>query len=296
MHSSIGTGTLAYTVGSKVMDARISSQDSMKKEAKSASVHIALDSSRSHLEHTAAQEEVQLPKITKAVTPDVALKTQFSELSGEFGSGRVSGVSNLSGPLYNISSPSAHGDEGAESEVSDFSFTNGDFIAEFPYLPTVNLFAKEDRKQEEVKTTRSFGKPSGNEGVDSPTIAGSLGAGAAQGEDIFNQGNAAELVDNVGMEVEKHVIYGSPIKFDDEPNHPQITAPAKGPNSAEKPPFLDVSPSLLDESQDAKSPGTGVLDFPYTLKNGKNEEKVADWRWTLHRIGMVASSSHITHT
>ncbi|CAI9777054.1 unnamed protein product [Fraxinus pennsylvanica] len=143
MHSSIGTGSLAYVVGSKVMDMRTSFKDDGIREDEDQSRHISeasadkvdnincvLDCNYTEKSHTCRRE-------SSGDSNDIV-----SVRASEQGAYDYSGLVPSSGS-YNFTSP-------AELEAEGPQYVTESYL-DFPPLPVTNLFEKSDKNKKEPR-------------------------------------------------------------------------------------------------------------------------------------------------
>ncbi|KAG0493207.1 hypothetical protein HPP92_004201 [Vanilla planifolia] len=136
MHSSIGTGTLAYAVGSKVMDMRTSSKYNDSKEAMTASGRASQDTTKSleafsDLNNNYIDTSFRLQKHKSSSSTEI--------FSARMSTGSATRYSSCTAPPYmeyNLS-------EEPETEMQEFQFASESFF-DFPPLPVTNLFQKVD--------------------------------------------------------------------------------------------------------------------------------------------------------
>lgn len=137
MHSSIGTGTLAYVVGSKVMDMRTASKCNDSKEAMPTNGRASQDTTN----NIEAYSDLNNGFMDTSYRHQKRKSSNSVELySVRRSSGSASRDSSCTAPTsleYNIS-------EKPETELHEFQYAV-DSLYDFPSLPVTNLFEKDER-------------------------------------------------------------------------------------------------------------------------------------------------------
>ncbi|URE32527.1 TBC domain containing protein [Musa troglodytarum] len=130
MHSSIGTGNLAYVVGSRVMDVRTLSKDNVNGKAVTTSEYAS---------HDAADKLDSYPDMDIDTT--YLYQKKSSDNSTDLASARMSTDS----AAFN------YGSRNSESEINELQY-DSESLFDFPPLPVTNLFKKNgDDKRESKK-------------------------------------------------------------------------------------------------------------------------------------------------
>ncbi|XP_042028259.1 small G protein signaling modulator 1-like isoform X1 [Salvia splendens] len=261
MHSSIGTGSLAYVVGSKVMDMRLSSQeerrdaeDQTERISKTKDVSCALDGSCTDKFDTCLKES----------SNDYGdlVSVRRSTMGGAYDSSSYP----PSPDPCNYSSPTAYGphdsDYGSESDL------------DFPALPFTNLFEDKNNKdgdavrfQDHTNSTRR----------------------KLRYEDdhmhSFQIENNADLIEELNS-----------LSSNDVSPHANSNGETILPDTRESPRSNDVE----CKGPKHKIRISDVPDIPAKYVNtaqggSANGDKVSEWLWTLHRIvvDVVRTDSHL---
>lgn len=248
MHASIGTGSLAYVVGSKVMDMRTPSKDDQKIEAK-------IELSTTNDSNGEAR---------KCCDRDDTCKASQQEGSSDWVD-LVSLRTSIDQPVYDSYSPESCSSPNL-GEVDESLYMNDSFF-DFPPLPVTNLFEKSEK-----------GKTS-CEGQDVNFSA--LPKLRFKDDRIHSFG----ISNNVDLVIESndqqplatfHPInsnFGIVSTFEDEPKL-LLDSPASDPQVVNQLRISDVpEPAMIRTS----------------ISQGKlsNEDRVSEWLWTLHRIGIL---------
>ncbi|KAJ6366561.1 hypothetical protein OIU77_003029 [Salix suchowensis] len=267
MHSSIGTGALAFVVGSKVMDMRTSSKDDERGEATVKSRRTSVDVTNrlenysdwnNNCTDTACTCEVQSSSDSAGL---VSVRG-----SSDSGAHDHSCFIPTSGPL-NSGSPKRDGEAHGSEYVVESYF-------DFPPLPVTNLFDKgEDKKESSVLDE----KP--------PTQRKSR----IQDDRMhsFQINNNIDLIIESSGEPSNHA---SPQKKSEiELVHQEDHEPVLQSNN------LGNEKEIVDKLRIADVPETPLLNR--TTSNGgvAGENRVSEWLWTLHRIvvDVVRTDSHL---
>ncbi|KAL0377118.1 UNVERIFIED_CONTAM: GTPase-activating protein gyp7, partial [Sesamum calycinum] len=145
MHSSIGTGSLAYVVGSKVMDMRMSSKEDGRKDAELQSGRIS-EASTNKVDNNCVRDSKCTDKYNASRKES---SSDFGDLVSVRGS-TVDGAYDSSGLLpfpdpCNCSSATDHDTHEPSYEVESY--------LDFPPLPVTNLF-EENNKDNKVPSFR----------------------------------------------------------------------------------------------------------------------------------------------
>ncbi|KAF6152458.1 hypothetical protein GIB67_035526 [Kingdonia uniflora] len=138
MHSSIGTGTLAYVVGSKVMDVRTSSKDTLEREAENVQ-------SRSRASRDSTNQ-VQTYSDWNNTTNHIDTSYESQRESFSDVGDLVSVRGSIDGAFYG-SSPYNCFNQKAGRASHESQNVNGSYF-DFPPLPVTDLFEKSDKESE----------------------------------------------------------------------------------------------------------------------------------------------------
>ncbi|XP_073013155.1 rab GTPase-activating protein 22-like isoform X2 [Typha latifolia] len=268
MHASVGTGELAYVVGSKLMDVRTMSKDNIIRETVTTSRQCSQDTANEIEEH---------PDLTNGCT-DISRKHKRKSCSNsaELGSFRVSADTAAydssdilpSSGTYNCFS------RNSESEVNEPKYDTGSFF-DFPPLPVTNLFWKDDMDDD------------GSEKRDSSCL---VPENSSEFRDkhmhTFEINNNVELImeSNASSNVLSRVNSSETNIF-----HSDIQKQDIWPQGKEYKTEIVDGLRILDAPEATTFAGTTSS----TLL--ANEDRVSEWLWTLHRIvvDVVRTDSHL---
>ncbi|KAL3689458.1 hypothetical protein R1sor_015767 [Riccia sorocarpa] len=291
MHPSIGTGSLAYTVGTKVMDVRIMSKDSARKEAKLVHLEVQEAAKEKVTVRSSAKEETSSPIFDVSGPIDVPSNQVTGELDSLFG---------YSGPSHVSAAPAR-----VDSRHEDLFG-----------MPVTNLFA--DREEAEAReetearedtlddTSTSFGREHLPGQVDSDS-AGEPEPGFRSGRDV--NGTAAEtkpkriFAADVGplswpagsmKRIKSRLVRDRrkkerAMKIGDSTRGVMTDVHRQ---SRKHPRNLQQScPPVREDSVESETPEDPVV----ALGQNANEERVAEWLWILHKIvvDVVRTDRHL---
>ncbi|XP_058004322.1 uncharacterized protein LOC131168732 isoform X2 [Hevea brasiliensis] len=265
MHSSVGTGVLAYVVGSKVMDMRMSSKDDGKGEAQVKSRHASID--------TANKLENYSDWNNNCTETSYACERESSSDSGELVSVRGSTDSATydscflptSGP-YNSGSPE-RGSEAHESQYVAKSYFD------FPPLPVTDLF---DRGEDEEECIVHDFEPSTQQKL--------------RFQD--DRMHSFQIDNNIDLIME---LVGSPSNDVSHYNNSEIEIvhdddhePVSRSNNQ------DYEKEIVNRLRISDAPETPLLNAA-SQGGARGDDKVSEWLWTLHRIvvDVVRTDSHL---
>ncbi|KAJ4967770.1 hypothetical protein NE237_014471 [Protea cynaroides] len=263
MHPSIGTGSLAYAVGSKVMDMRLPSKDNGKREAEVKS------ESASH----GISDEVENYR-TKCTDTPYTCQRERSSNSADLVSVRESTDTAAydsscpmpsSGPFDCFPPKSGSEENGSEYVTESF---------DFPPLLVTDLFEKSDSDREEcgmhnnrVSTEHRLSLSA--EKMHSFQINNNVDlvmeSNGSPSNAIFDTSNSKIVMCN--SDVQGQVVQASNVECKTE----------------------IVSRLISDVPQ------TAMVDATASQGDSNNEDRVAEWLWTLHRIvvDVVRTDSHL---
>ncbi|GAV73533.1 RabGAP-TBC domain-containing protein [Cephalotus follicularis] len=261
MHSSIGTGSLAYVVGSKVMDMRTSSKDDQVREAKVKSRQASVNNF-DNLENRCDWKD-------NCTDTSNTFRLESSSESADLVSVRGSTDSAAYDSCYIPASCSS----AQVREAHGSQCVTGSYV-DFPPLPVTNLFDKGGEYHDEC----------GRQNDQS----------SKQRKLIFegDKMHSFQINNNADLIIESNA---SPLNT------------ARSSNSEIEMVHSDVpEPGLLSSKSGYKKEIVNrlrILDGPEkTLVNGTtsqegvaSEDKVSEWRWTLHQIvvDVVRTDSHL---
>ncbi|KAK6793843.1 hypothetical protein RDI58_007296 [Solanum bulbocastanum] len=269
MHSSVGTGSLAYVVGSKVMDMRTSSKDDCRREADVKSSQASdvntdnlcgysdfdtncIDTQHTHQRESSTDSGDLIS--TRGSTDEAALDSFFS-------------VPTL-GP-YGCRSTQLGGEACQSASVNENYF-------DFPAIPVTDLFGKSIKNK---KGHRSYGKRN---------LARRK---LKYGEDkmhSFRINNNADLVAEANVCSSNDVSHS--LNSEIERVHPT------GPDSVSwSGKFQERETEIFTKLRISDAPNTPNMNARTPPRGGFSDERVSEWLWTLHQIvvDVVRTDSHL---
>ncbi|XP_059632934.1 uncharacterized protein LOC132275451 isoform X2 [Cornus florida] len=268
MHSSIGTGSLAYVVGSKVMDMRTMSRDDGGREAV-VERRQASDDNTNNLVNNCNLDK-------NCTDMSYTCQRESSSDSDDLNSLRRSADSAAydsscflpaSGP-YNCSSPKRGSEERGSQYVTENYF-------DFPPLPVTDLFEKcgDDGKECELHDNRHSTRRK------------------LRFED--ERMHSFQINNNIDLVVESN---GSPSNNASHPMnseielvHPDVHEPVSSSNNQE------YKTDIVNRLRISDVPETPVIKATTSQGGATSEDRVSEWLWTLHRIvvDVVRTDSHL---
>eukprot|EP00252_Welwitschia_mirabilis_P023006 TRINITY_DN6397_c0_g1_i2.p1 TRINITY_DN6397_c0_g1~~TRINITY_DN6397_c0_g1_i2.p1 ORF type:complete len:764 (-),score=149.21 TRINITY_DN6397_c0_g1_i2:208-2499(-) len=278
MHSSIGTGSLAYTVGSKVMDVRLGSKDNARKEAKM-SVERITKEARLKLQSSHSVWNDRSAETLLGYEVDRHSSTDSTEI----GSMRENPENLANNPFNFVGSTSPDSGACSESEKDDAETPYGGNSFEFPYLPVTNLFAVEEKsKLSPVNSNndRTGKNDKGNKLLESALHIIESGYEKSRTE-------ASGKHNNILPENSKH-------SSREKGSLANAWADRQGPDVNE--PIHHLQQHSRGKISDSPNTGSSPLKDPViALGVNVSEDRVADWLWTLHRIvvDVVRTDRHL---
>ncbi|KAF5733906.1 small G protein signaling modulator 1 [Tripterygium wilfordii] len=258
MHSSIGTGSLAYVVGSKVMDMRTASKDDGEREVK-------VESGKSSVDNT-NKKESSLDWKNNCTDTSYMCERESSGDSADLVSVRGSKDGGAYGnscflpssDLQNHSSPKR------EIEAQGSQYIGQSFF-DFPPLPVTDLFEKGRKENHSTHQKLRFEDDAVHEFQINNNI------------DLVIESNGSRS-NNVSCQMDSEI----------EMVHPESSATALQSNSVVSQTEVVNRLSMSDAQDRAIGNATSQ---PAAI----NEERVSEWLWTLHRIvvDVVRTDSHL---
>ncbi|KAH9329670.1 hypothetical protein KI387_001778, partial [Taxus chinensis] len=293
MHSSIGTGSLAYTIGSKVMDVRIMSKDSAKKQAKLGVERITQEA-KSKLESSRGLQTNERVEVSYANGDGRPSSTD----SPDFGSARENPDDAAMNSFHSMSSAGL--DSGvSESEREDSgAIVSRQDSSDFPPLPVTNLFDKNENTGVEFSGYEAIlpkEQAMGNIYHSSQTNGEKEDFLIEASMNRFeNSGKYAAL--NIELAQENHVSSSK-----DTRNYKKEKFTLAKAMVQEQELGISGSEQQLETTDrmkmsDASDPSdTPLINPVVALGVDVNEDRVADWLWTLHRIvvDVVRTDRHL---
>ena len=264
MHSSIGTGSLAYVVGSKVMDVRNQSKDNGKSEAEVGSRSASHDANgeaetfsdwnnkstdASHTNHRASSSDSGDLVTVRGSTDSAAYDSPHAMSSSD---------------MYNCFSPKS----GIEAHTTQHM---GGSCFDFPSLPVTNLFERNEKDE----------KDCGDH--DDRLSTESKYSLVDENMHSFQINNNVDLIMELNGSPSDDVSHASKsdTKVFDSDDHEQLIQSRK----------LDYK-TKLNRLRISDIPETAMVDATKSEIEAVSEDRVSEWLWTLHRIGTCLSFFH----
>ncbi|KAL5781172.1 hypothetical protein ACOSP7_006201 [Xanthoceras sorbifolium] len=266
MHSSIGTGSLAYVVGSKVMDMRTSSKDDRGREAKVESRQASVDNTN----------QLKSDYYLSNKCTDMSRQRETLTDSADLVSVREStdSVAYDSSCLIPSSGPCNCGSPKQGREVCGPQYATESYF-DFPSLPVTDLFEKNEEDEKEFDVSE-----------EKPSTRCRL-----RFEDdrmhIFQINNNADLI----MESN-----GSPSYNISGPMSSEIEMASPGSREHELwSKNLDFKTEITNGLRVSNVPETPLMNATTSQGEAVGEDRVSEWLWTLHRIvvDVVRTDSHL---
>ncbi|XVF29442.1 hypothetical protein REPUB_Repub15cG0121400 [Reevesia pubescens] len=268
MHSSIGTGSLAYPVGSKVMDMRTSSKDGGKGETKVEHRQASTDDSDKREKYSDLGNNCT----DKSYADQRESSSDSADLISVRGNADIAAYDSCllstSGPCGCCSSKL-----GGDCNGSEF-ITECDF--NFPPLPVADLFEKSEDEKEFDANEEEY---------------------SAQYKLIFEDDNMhsfkinnnADLImeSNVSPSLSKNI--SRPYNSEIELVHPDACEPLLRSNT------VSYKTETLNRLRISDVPETPSVNATRSQEGAAHDERVSEWLWTLHRIvvDVVRTDSHL---
>ncbi|KAL6532115.1 hypothetical protein OROGR_014085 [Orobanche gracilis] len=267
MHSSIGTGSLAYIVGSKVMDMRISSRedgggDTQVQSGRTTEASVNIIDDNFVLDCKSSDKSYTCPK-ESSNDSGYLVCVQGSAKGGAYDS---SGHIHSPDPC-NCSSPTAHGSD--ESNYVTESYLD------FPALPVLDLF---EENNEDAKVNRLHERQC-----------------SARRELRYEDEHmrSFQIDDNSDLVVESDDFPSNGVLVYDHSKSEIINADMR--KSFSRSSKLEYEAELLNGLRISGAPETTTKYATTSQGGGSSEDRVSEWLWTLHRIvvDVVRTDSHL---
>lgn len=267
MHSSIGTGSLAYVVGSKVMDVRTSSKNELR-EVVSKSIQTSHD--------TTNKMEAYSDMNNGCTDSSYTHQRKSSSDSAELVSVRVSTNSAAYDSSYAVPSSGPYNSFSTkpDSEICEPQYVTESFF-DFPSMPVTNLFGEGymDDNESEMHDGRIS--------VSEHTLR-------FRGEYM----HSFQVSNNVDLVMESSAPSNDLLhQSNSETAITCLNAQTHGIGSKE----MSYKTEIVNRMRILDAPEAATTDA--TTSNGSvaNETRVSEWLWTLHRIvvDVVRTDSHL---
>lgn len=266
MHSSIGTGSLAYVVGSKVMDMRTMSKDDGRREAEAKSRQ-ASDDDTDRLgnycdcTNNCTDTSYTFPRESSSDSADLTSVRGSTDAATYDSSYFIPSSSP-----YNCSSPKL-GCEAHESQYGTESYFD------FPPLPVTDLFEKSG-KDKKAHESHDGGLSSRRE----------LNF---EDDHVYN----FQINNNVDL-----VMDSSPSR---DASHSRVSGIEMVHQNAHEPVSwssnLEYEAEIVNRLRISDAPEIPAINATTSQGGTVSEDKVSEWLWTLHRIvvDVVRTDSHL---
>ncbi|XP_022761594.1 small G protein signaling modulator 1-like isoform X2 [Durio zibethinus] len=268
MHSSIGTGSLAYTVGSKVMDMRTSSKDGGKREAKVESRQASTDDTDKREKYS----DLGNTCTDKSYADQRESSSDSAELISVRGNANTAAYDtcfiSTSGPCGRCSSKIG-GDCNRSEFITEYEF-------DFPPLPVTDLFKKsEDEKEfdaDEEEYSAQYKLMFEDDNMHS-----------------FQINNNADLImeSNVSPSLSKSISH--PYNCEIELLHCDSYEPVLRSNK------VGYKTETVNRLRISDVPESPLVNATRSQEGTAHDERVSEWLWTLHRIvvDVVRTDGHL---
>lgn len=257
MHSSIGTGSLAYVVGSRIMDMRATSKNNGREsqlESRQASVY------------NTNRVENNCDRRNDCTDTSYACKNESSSDSADLISVRGCTESTAYDSPCFLPASSSHTVSTLDLErEADGSQCVTESYFDFPSLPVTNLFGRseEDNSEGDLHNDKLFSQQKLKFKDDKVHS--------------FRINNNVDLVMESNLSQSNQASH--PVNSEIETVHTDVHGPILQSNN------LDSRTELVNRLRISDVPGTEFLDRPSPQRGVAGENRVSEWRWTLHQIG-----------
>lgn len=257
MHASIGTGSLAYVVGSKIMDMRAASNDNAGRESQTGSRQASV--------YNTNRVENNCDRNNDCTDTSYACQSECSSDSADLISVRVSTESAQNdSPCFIPTSSSYSVSTLNLKREADRSECVTDSYFDFPPLPVTDLFGKteEDKREGDMHDDKLSSQQKLRFKDDKMHS--------------FQINNNVDLV----MESNQPSKASNPSNSEIEMVHADVHEPILHSNN------MDSRTELVNRMRISDVSGTEFINRTSLQGGIVNEDRVSEWRWTLHRIGI----------
>lgn len=257
MHSSIGTGSLAYAVGSKVMDMRAPSRDKPCSETKQTSTN-----NTNKVEGNGYRNN--------GTDMSFACHSESSSDSGDLVSVRGSaGNAAYESSLFTATSGSQNYNTLNPEREADGS--QGVYF-DFPPLPVTDLFRKseEDNKEGDMQN-------------------GKISQHKLRFKD--DRMHSFQINNNVDLVIEPNISPSNNVSHHVESEVEMIRAGVCEPIS--KSSDIDKKTEVVKRMRISDVPEAEFVDGTLPQGEAVSKDRVSEWLWTLHQIGNSSSISYL---
>ncbi|POO03574.1 Rab-GTPase-TBC domain containing protein [Trema orientale] len=266
MHSSIGTGSLAYVVGSKVMDMRAPSKDIGVRESNGATREASVDNSNRVESNCCSNYDTKMSS------------SYHSESSGD-SDDLVSVRESAKNAAYDSSffiatSGSQNCNTLNVGREADGSRCVNESYFDFPSLPVTDLFGKSEEDKKEVDM---------QDGI--------LSQQNLRFKD--DKMHSFQINNNVDLVIESNT---SPSNSVSRPSNVEIEMACADVSEPElQSNNIDKKTEIVNRMRISDVPETDFIDGTLTRVEALSKDRVSEWLWTLHRIvvDVVRTDSHL---
>ncbi|CAA0833280.1 Ypt/Rab-GAP domain of gyp1p superfamily protein [Striga hermonthica] len=267
MHSSIGTGSLAYIVGSKVMDMRISSKEDRGRDTEVQSARFT--------DATSDNIEANFVMNRKSSDKSYTCQKEGSDDSGDLVCVRDSAMGGAydsscripSPDPCNYTFPTAH-------QTHEPNYMAGSYL-DFPALPFRDLFEEnnEDTKVDSLHEDKNSSKRK------------------LRYDDEHM--HSFEIDNNADLVVESDSLPTNSVSQYDNPKSDIINSDMR--ESISRTSNLEYGAELFNGLRISDAPELPAQYATTSQGGGASEDRVSEWLWTLHRIvvDVVRTDSHL---
>ncbi|GMI92984.1 hypothetical protein like AT2G43490 [Hibiscus trionum] len=263
MHSSIGTGSLAYPVGSKVMDMRTPSKEVKVKHREASADGTGKREKHSDISNNCSDKSYADQRVNISNSGDLTSVRRNGDSAAY-----DSCCSSISGPCGPCSSK-----RGGDCNESEF-ITEYDF--DFPPFPETDLFEKSEDEKE----------------FDAEEVYSARYKLIFEGDSMhsFQINSNADLImeSNISSSLSKNISrrYNTEIEL---VTHSDGFEPVLSPNN------VSYKTETVNRLSISSVPETPLVNATRSQEGAAHEERVSEWLWTLHRIvvDVVRTDSHL---
>ncbi|KAF4362454.1 hypothetical protein G4B88_016037 [Cannabis sativa] len=256
MHSSIGTGSLAYAVGSKVMDMRAPSKDDGIRDSNVETRQTSIDNANKVEGNCYRNNDTKMSS---------SYHSETSSDSGDLVSVRRSSENAANdSSLFMATSGSQNYKVGTEANGSPPVNEN---CFDFPPLPVTDLFGKSDKEKEEVDMQDS-----------------KFSQQKLRLKD--NKMHSFQINNNIDLVIESNTPSSNNVSHPINAEIEMARADVCEPEPVLQSNISDKKKDIVKRMRISDVPDTEFVDGTLPQVEAVNKDRVSEWLWTLHRIGM----------
>ncbi|XP_062107901.1 uncharacterized protein LOC133818832 isoform X1 [Humulus lupulus] len=265
MHSSIGTGSLAYAVGSKVMDMRAPSKDDGIRDSNVETRQASADNANKVEDNCYRDNDIKMSS---------SYHSESSSDSGDLVSVRRSSENAAyDSSLFIATSGSQNYNVGTEVDGSQCV---NESCFDFPPLPVTDLFGKSDEDKEEVDMEDS-----------------KLCQRKLRLKD--NKMHSFQISNNIDLVIESNIPSSNSVSHPINAEIEMACADVCEPEPVLQSNIRDKKKDIVNRMRISDVPDTEFIDGTLPQVEAVNKDRVSEWLWTLHRIvvDVVRTDSHL---